>query len=170
VRNSVGNLLNNMLPSPFAYVVECFVSVVLGILFIQSGVDKVVDRAGNMEWLKGHFSKTPLAPITPIMVSVLTVMELLAGLLCVVGFLIRASGGSTLIASYGVVLCMATFCALFFGYGIMMMIVVTYLLSCVFFISLQSTGCERLCWCCCTCTVYDILSSGAVCIDNEYLK
>jgi hypothetical protein len=33
----------------------------LAILFLQSGIDKVVDRRGNLEWLNGHFAKSPLA-------------------------------------------------------------------------------------------------------------
>lgn len=41
-----------MLVSPFDFIAQCFVSAILSILFIQSGLDKVIDRAGNMEWLK----------------------------------------------------------------------------------------------------------------------
>jgi hypothetical protein len=40
---------------------QVFVSAFLAILFLQSGIDKIVDRRGNFEWLKGHFAKSPLA-------------------------------------------------------------------------------------------------------------
>jgi hypothetical protein len=33
------------------------------ILFLQSGVDKVLDWKGNLDWLTGHFAKSPLRGI-----------------------------------------------------------------------------------------------------------
>lgn len=53
---------------------------------------------GNVEWLKGHFSKTFLAPFVPVMLVQITVMEVLAGLTsaaAVVYFLI--TGKTTMI-------------------------------------------------------------------------
>ena len=35
-----------------------FAALLVAILFIQSGLEKVFDWKGNMEWLNGHFSKT----------------------------------------------------------------------------------------------------------------
>jgi hypothetical protein len=35
-----------------------FSATLVAILFIQSGLDKVFDWAGNLGWLKGHFEKT----------------------------------------------------------------------------------------------------------------
>src|SRR2546427_2135440 len=40
---------------------QILVSAFLAILFLQSGIDKIVDRRGNLEWLKGHFATSPLA-------------------------------------------------------------------------------------------------------------
>ena len=34
------------------YLMQIFASAFLAILFLQSGIDKVVDRRGNFEWLK----------------------------------------------------------------------------------------------------------------------
>ena len=62
-----------------------FCAVFVAILFIQSGLDKVFDWKGNIEWLKGHFSKTVLSSFVPLMVAQITVMELLTGVLSVVG-------------------------------------------------------------------------------------
>jgi hypothetical protein len=42
---------------------QIFASAFLAILFLQSGIDKIVDRRGNFEWLKAHFAKTPLTGI-----------------------------------------------------------------------------------------------------------
>jgi hypothetical protein len=51
------------------------------ILFLQSGIDKVIDRKGNLEWLTGHFSKSPIANQVPVFLTVITGMELLSGAL-----------------------------------------------------------------------------------------
>lgn len=108
-------MASTLLPAPFHWVAQCFVSASLAILFIQSGVDKVVDRAGNMEWLKAHFSKTIFASMVSLLLTTLTVLELLSGLVCAVGFVVRLFGGSPLIAAYGASLCAVTFVALFTG-------------------------------------------------------
>ena len=47
------------------YLMQILASAFLAILFLQSGIDKILDRRGNFEWLKGHFAKSPLAGIVP---------------------------------------------------------------------------------------------------------
>jgi len=47
------------------------------ILFFQSGLDKVVDWKGNLEWLTGHFKSTFFSKATPLLLGVMTAMELL---------------------------------------------------------------------------------------------
>lgn len=49
------------------------------ILFLQSGLDKVTDRAGNLEWLKGHFASSPLKNLVPILLATITIFELASG-------------------------------------------------------------------------------------------
>jgi len=56
------------------YLMQILASAFLAILFLQSGIDKVVDRRGNLEWLKGHFAKSPLAGIVPAMVTAITIL------------------------------------------------------------------------------------------------
>ena len=53
-----------------------FAALLVSILFIQSGLDKVFDWKGNLEWLTGHFSKTIFAKTVPPMLATITVMEL----------------------------------------------------------------------------------------------
>jgi hypothetical protein len=48
-------------PAGATYALQALVSAFLAILFLQSGADKVVDRRGNIEYLKKHFAKSPLA-------------------------------------------------------------------------------------------------------------
>lgn len=90
-------------------------SAFLAILFLQSGIDKVLDRRGNLEWLKGHFAKSPLAGFVPIMVSLITILELVAGGLSAVGCgLILLKRDSTF-AFYGAIISAIAIVALFFG-------------------------------------------------------
>jgi len=94
---------------------QVLASAFLAILFLQSGIDKVIDRRGNLEWLKGHFAKSPLAGLVPAMVTVITIMEIAAGVLSAVGCAaILFRQGSTL-AFYGAVLAAISIVALFFG-------------------------------------------------------
>ena len=63
------------------YLMQIFASAFLAILFLQSGIDKVLDRRGNFEWLKGHFAKSPLAELVPALLTTITIIELAAGAL-----------------------------------------------------------------------------------------
>jgi diacylglycerol kinase len=102
-------------PEGATYILQALVSAFLAILFLQSGIDKVVDRRGNLEWLKGHFAKSPLAGIVPLMVTAITILEIGAGMLSAIGCgLIIFSRNSTL-AFYGAVLAAMSILALFFG-------------------------------------------------------
>jgi len=97
------------------YFLQVLVSAFLAILFLQSGIDKVVDRRGNLEWLKGHFAKSSLAGIVPLMVTAITILEIGAGTLSAIGCgLIIFSRNSTL-AFYGAVVAAMSILALFFG-------------------------------------------------------
>jgi len=87
----------------------------IAILFIQSGLDKVFDWKGNVEWLTGHFSKTFLAPFTVIMVAKITVLELLTGFAAAVGIVYFFVAGSTIVVFYSSVLAALTITGLFFG-------------------------------------------------------
>lgn len=96
-------------------VVRLAVAALLAILFLQSGIDKIVDRKGNMEWLTGHFSKSPLASLVEPMVGVITVVEVAAGLLSAVGMVALLFTGNRSIAALGALLSMVAILMLFFG-------------------------------------------------------
>jgi uncharacterized membrane protein YphA (DoxX/SURF4 family) len=89
--------------------------LLLAILFLQSGIDKVVDRRGNLEWLTGHFAKSPLAPLVPLLVSVITLLELAAGILSAVGCVFVVLRHDSTWAFYGAVISAISLVALFFG-------------------------------------------------------
>lgn len=87
----------------------------VAILFIQSGLDKVFDWKGNLAWLTGHFSKTFLSGMVPLMLAKLTVLELATGVLSVVGVIYFMATGSTIVIFYAAVLGALTVIGLFFG-------------------------------------------------------
>lgn len=97
------------------YICQLLICALLAIVFLQSGVDKIVDRRGNLDWLTGHFAKSPLAGMVPLLLLVLTLLELAAGALAAIGAVIVAIGGNTMLAFYGAVLAGVTIVALFFG-------------------------------------------------------
>ena len=97
------------------YLLQILVSAFLAILFLQSGIDKVVDRRGNLEWLTGHFAKTPLAGIVPLMVTAITILEIAAGALSAIGFVLLIVSRDSTIAFYGAVVSGVAITALFFG-------------------------------------------------------
>jgi diacylglycerol kinase len=76
----------NMSSPEFAsYILQILVSAFLAILFLQSGLDKVVDRRGNREYLQAHFAKSPLAGTVGPMFIVITILEVAAGALSGIG-------------------------------------------------------------------------------------
>jgi hypothetical protein len=97
------------------YILQALVSAFLAILFLQSGLDKVIDRQGNLGWLKGHFAKSPLAAFVPLLVTIITVLELAAGALSAVGCVFVLLGRNSLVAFFGAVVAGVSIVALFFG-------------------------------------------------------
>lgn len=95
--------------------VRVAVASLLAILFLQSGIDKVVDRKGNVAWLTGHFAKSFLASQVVPMLSVITVVELAAGALSALGVPLLLTTGSRLAAALGALLAVSAILMLFFG-------------------------------------------------------
>jgi diacylglycerol kinase len=94
---------------------QILVSAFLAILFLQSGIDKIVDRRGNLEWLKGHFAKSPLTRIVSAMVTAITILEIAAGASSAVGCIVIIFARDSTVAFYGAVISAVAILALFFG-------------------------------------------------------
>lgn len=87
----------------------------LAILFLQSGLDKVFDWAGNLDWLTGHFAKSPVAGLVRPMLAAVTVTELAAGALSGLGTIQILLTGSRSLAIGGAGLAVVALLQLFFG-------------------------------------------------------
>jgi hypothetical protein len=108
--------MNAVLCAPEAtYLMQIFASAFLAILFLQSGIDKVLDRRGNFEWLKGHFAKSPLAGIVPALLTTITILEIAAGALSAVGCVFVILSRDSTVAFYGAAISAVVVLALFFG-------------------------------------------------------
>src|SRR2546427_4353637 len=94
---------------------QILVSAFLAILFLQSGIDKIVDRRGNLEWLKGHFAKSALAEVVPAMLTTITILELAAGILSAIGCIFVLLSRDSTVAFYGAIISAIAILALFFG-------------------------------------------------------
>ena len=104
-----------MIQSPALHLSQIFVSAFLAILFLLSGIDKIVDHRGNLEWLTGHFEKSPLAGMVPFLVTGITILETAAGALSAIGCVFVLVSHNSSIAFYGAALSALSILSLFFG-------------------------------------------------------
>ena len=96
-------------------IAQIFVSVFFSIVFFQSGIDKIIDRDGNIDFFKEHFKKTPIKNFVPIILTTLTILELIAASLCFFGFCNSLLNTNTDFIFYGLVLCGIVLLLLLFG-------------------------------------------------------
>lgn len=94
---------------------EIFILIFLAITFIQSGLDKVIDWKGNLGWLQGHFGKTFLSRQVPLLLGVITVLEVLTGFLSALSVVLILTGTISIIPLLSASLAAITLLMLFFG-------------------------------------------------------
>jgi diacylglycerol kinase len=102
-------------PETASYILQVLVSAFLAVLFLQSGIDKVVDRRGNREYLNAHFARSPLAGTVGPMFLVITILEASAGALSGVGCALLLLTHDSTVAYLGAVIGGINIVALFFG-------------------------------------------------------
>ena len=102
-------------PESAYYILQILISAFLAILFLQSGIDKIVDRRGNRAYLEQHFAKSPLAGTVGPMFAVVTILEVSAGALSGVGCVLLLLTHDSTVAYLGAVLGGINITALFFG-------------------------------------------------------
>ena len=94
---------------------ELLILIFLVITFLQSGIDKIIDWKGNLGWLTGHFSKTPLKNIVPLVLGIVLLVEMLAGILCLIGVYQIVAMAKTEVAMYGAIASCVALLMLLFG-------------------------------------------------------
>ena len=103
------NLLN---PIHFSQLIT---ALFLAILFLQSGLDKVFNFGDNLSWLTGHFSKTLFRGQVKSMLITITITEVAAGVLALLGAGQIVLNGEKTFAMYGAQLAALNIAMLFFG-------------------------------------------------------
>lgn len=96
-------------------ILQIFSTAFLAILFLQSGLDKVFDWKGNLEWLTGHFANSPLKGMVPLLLGVVTLVEVSAGVCSAIGAVAILLGGSVCFGFIGATLSAAALLMLFLG-------------------------------------------------------
>lgn len=87
----------------------------LAITFLQSGLDKIMDWNGNVSWLKSHFSQTILKNNVPAALLIVLALEIVAGVLAVMGIIENITSHSTQLGDYACMVSCVTLLFLLFG-------------------------------------------------------
>jgi len=92
------------------------VLIFLAVTFIQSAYDKVFAWKGNVEWLKGHFANTSLLKNNvPLALGIILLLELITGVLTLVGCVQLLINGERTFGFYGAVFSCITLILLLLG-------------------------------------------------------
>ncbi len=106
------SLDSNLFP---LWLIQVLCALFFAITFLQSGLDKVFDWKGNLGWLTGHFSKSPLRGVVTPLLLTLTLLELSAGALSAAGLVPLVLSGSPRLAMWGAALSGLSLVSLLFG-------------------------------------------------------
>ena len=96
-------------------IASILILVFLALTFIQSGYDKLFYWKDNLEWLKGHFANTQLKNHVPLALVNILVLELISGILCIVGCIQLLVNNGRVFGLYGAVFSSITLLMLLFG-------------------------------------------------------
>lgn len=97
------------------YLTEILILIFILIVFMQSGIDKLVDWDGNTSWLKEHFASTFLSGSVPLMVGIVMVLEIITGIAAMVSILWIFAYGANELGLWTCALACLTLLMLLFG-------------------------------------------------------
>jgi uncharacterized membrane protein YphA (DoxX/SURF4 family) len=81
---------------------EILILLFLIVTFMQSGIDKILDWKGNIEFIKSHFKNSPLRNNVPLLLAIILTIEIAAGIFMIIGTYQIYSSGLKEIALIGV--------------------------------------------------------------------
>ena len=99
----------------FANATEILLLLFLTITFLQSGIDKILDWKGNLDWLTGHFFFFFFRGMVPGLLGIVLVLEMLSGILAGVGAFQFIVDGESSYGFYGAILSGITLLMLLLG-------------------------------------------------------
>jgi putative oxidoreductase len=96
-------------------ILQVIISIFAGVLFLQSGFDKVIDFKGNKGYIKSVFAKTIFHSFSGILFIIITILEILAGILAFFGGIFYFFEGQADFAILGLELSLISILCLFTG-------------------------------------------------------
>ncbi|AYN05770.1 MULTISPECIES: DoxX family membrane protein [unclassified Flavobacterium] len=96
-------------------IASILILVFLAVTFLQSGYDKIFYWKDNVSWLKEHFAKTQLKNQVPLALFNVLVLELISGILCIVGSIQLFLNSGREYGLYGAIFSCITLIMLLFG-------------------------------------------------------
>ena len=94
---------------------QIFIAIFLIIVFLQSSIDKIIDRKGNLDFFKVHFAKTMINNFSPYLLTIITIFELTGSLTLIYGIYYAFAEKTTLWIFYGFVILSVTLLFLLLG-------------------------------------------------------
>ena len=89
--------------------------VFLALTFIQSAYEKLFYWKENVNWLKEHFAKTKLKNVVPLALIHLVVLELISGILSIVGIIELLVNNGRTFGFYGAIFSSITLLMMLIG-------------------------------------------------------
>tara|TARA_B100001248_G_scaffold165547_1_gene125221 strand:- start:47 stop:433 length:387 start_codon:yes stop_codon:yes gene_type:complete len=96
-------------------IVFLFVLAFFFIVFIQSGVDKIYDHKGNSAYLNDLLKNYFSPPLIAFSLIVVTILELISGILCIIGIIDFILNKSNFIGLIGLIIGSIALLILLFG-------------------------------------------------------
>ena len=97
------------------YPAEILILFFLIVTFVQSGIDKLLDWKGNVSFITQHFKNSPLKNSVPFLLAIILVIEIIAGILMIIGVYQIYTSGALDFALLGVELSAVTLIFLLIG-------------------------------------------------------
>lgn len=94
---------------------EILILLFLIVTFLQSGIDKLTDWKGNLDFIKSHFKNSPLKNSVPLLLGIILITEIVASILMIFGVYQIIGSGVKEFALYGVELSALTLVFLLIG-------------------------------------------------------
>ena len=97
------------------HISQALIALFLGIAMIQSGFDKIIDWKGNRSFLIDHFSKTFFSQFVTPLLLVVTILEVIGGIVCFIGVGEVLINNNSELIKVGLFIIALDLIALFFG-------------------------------------------------------
>lgn len=94
---------------------EILVLLFLIITFLQSGIDKLADWKGNVDFITGHFKNSPLQKMVPVLLLTVLIFEIVAGILMLIGVYYLLTESTSSVAKVGLEFAAITLLMLLIG-------------------------------------------------------